>query len=68
MKPAAILDIGSSKVVCLSGSVSDKGGIVVHGAGVSGCDGYTEDRFPMRSLTPFRRRNRNRTRASATSR
>ena len=45
MKPAAILDIGSSKVVCLSGSVLDKGGIVVHGAGVSGCDGYFEDTF-----------------------
>lgn len=45
MKPAAILDIGSSKVVCLSGSVLDKGGIVVHGAGVSGCDGYLEDTF-----------------------
>ena len=45
MKPAAILDIGSSKVVCLSGSVLDKGGIVIHGAGVSGCDGYLEDRF-----------------------
>lgn len=46
MKPAAILDIGSSKVVCLSGSVLDKGGIVVHGAGVSGCDGYFGDTFP----------------------
>ncbi len=46
MKPAAILDIGSSKVVCLLGSVSDKGGIVVHGAGVSGCDGYRENTFP----------------------
>lgn len=45
MKPAAILDIGSSKVVCLLGSALDKGGIVVHGAGVSGCDGYLEDRF-----------------------
>ena len=46
MKPAAILDIGSSKVVCLSGSVLDKGGIVVHGAGVSGCEGYLEQTFP----------------------
>ena len=45
MKPAAILDIGSSKVVCLSGNVFDKGGIVIHGAGVSGCDGFLEDRF-----------------------
>ena len=45
MRPAAILDIGSSKVVCLSGSVLDKGGIVVHGAGVSGCDGYLNDQF-----------------------
>ena len=46
MKPAAILDIGSSKVVCLSGSVMDKGGIVVHGAGVSGCEGYLGNTFP----------------------
>ncbi len=46
MKPAAILDIGSSKVVCLSGSVLDKGGIVVHGAGVSNCEGYLEDTIP----------------------
>ena len=46
MKPAAILDIGSSKVVCLSGSVLDKGGIVVHGAGVSGCEGYLDNTFP----------------------
>lgn len=45
MKPAAILDIGSSKAVCLVGSVLDKGGIVVHGAGVSGCDGYLESEF-----------------------
>lgn len=45
MKPAAILDIGSSKVVCLVGSVLDKGGIVVHGAGVSGCDGFLVDAF-----------------------
>ncbi|MBQ6078007.1 MAG: hypothetical protein IJK12_01295 [Clostridia bacterium] len=46
MKPAAILDIGSSKAVCLSGSVLDKGGIVVHGAGVSGCEGYLGNTFP----------------------
>ena len=46
MKPAAILDIGSSKAVCLVGSVMDKGGIVVHGAGVSACDGYLGDSFP----------------------
>lgn len=45
MKPAAILDIGSSKVVCLCGSVLDKGGIVVHGAGVSSCDGYQDASF-----------------------
>lgn len=45
MKPAAVLDIGSSKAVCLVGSVLDKGGIVVHGAGVSACDGYLEDAF-----------------------
>ncbi len=46
MKPAAILDIGSSKAVCLSGSVLDKGGIVVHGAGVSGCEGFLGNTFP----------------------
>ena len=45
MKPAAILDIGSSKAVCLVGSVLDKGGIVIHGAGVSACDGYLMDAF-----------------------
>lgn len=46
MKPAAILDIGSSKVVCLAGVVMDKGGIEVRGAGVSGCEGFVGNTFP----------------------
>lgn len=45
MKPAAILDVGSSKVVCLCGSLVDKDGIVVHGAGVSPYDGFREGAF-----------------------
>lgn len=45
MKPTAILDIGSSKVVCLCGSMLERDGIVVHGAGVSACNGFLADRF-----------------------
>ena len=40
MRPAAILDIGSSKIVCLSGSMMSKEGVVVHGAGICPYDGY----------------------------
>lgn len=45
MKPAAILDIGSSKVVCLCGSAAQKDGIVVHGAGVAPYDGFIDGAF-----------------------
>lgn len=45
MKPAAVLDIGSSKVVCLCGSMADGDGIVVHGAGVCAYEGYREGAF-----------------------
>ena len=45
MKPAAVLDIGSSKVVCLCGSMADGDGIVVHGAGVCTYEGYRDGVF-----------------------
>ena len=45
MKPAAVLDIGSSKVVCLCGSMADGAGIVVHGAGVCTYEGYRDGAF-----------------------
>lgn len=45
MRPAAVLDIGSSKVVCLCGSIGDGDGIVVHGAGVSPCEGFRDGAF-----------------------
>lgn len=45
MKPAAVLDIGSSKVVCLCGSMADGDGIVVHGAGVCTYGGYRDGAF-----------------------
>ena len=45
MKPAAILDVGSSKVVCLCGSMVDKDGIVVHGAGISAYAGFRDGAF-----------------------
>lgn len=45
MKPAAVLDIGSSKVVCLCGSMADGDGIVVHGAGVCAYEGYRDGTF-----------------------
>ncbi len=45
MKPAAVLDIGSSKVVCLCGSMADGDGIVVHGAGVCAYAGYRDGAF-----------------------
>lgn len=45
MKPAAVLDIGSSKVVCLCGSMADGDGIVVHGAGVCTYEGYRGGAF-----------------------
>ena len=45
MKPATILDVGSSKVVCLCGSMVDKDGIVVHGAGISTYAGFRDGAF-----------------------
>ncbi len=41
----AILDIGSSKVICLLCSPEGKDGIVVRGAGIREYDGYKEGRF-----------------------
>ena len=48
MKPVAILDIGSSKVVCLCGSVIEKDGVVVHGAGVCAYDGFRDGKVTDR--------------------
>ena len=45
MRPAAILDIGSSKIVCLCGSTAVRGGTVVHGAGVCAYAGYESGEF-----------------------
>lgn len=40
MKPIAVLDIGSSKVVCLYGKIADRDGILVSGVGVASCEPY----------------------------
>ncbi|MCE5188026.1 MAG: pilus assembly protein PilM [Eubacteriales bacterium] len=40
MKPAALLDIGSSKIVCLCGSFVNRDGITVHGVSVCPYKGY----------------------------
>lgn len=45
MKPAAILDIGSSKVVCLCGSSVHTDGILVHGVGICDYAGFEGDEF-----------------------
>ena len=45
MKPAAVLDIGSSKIVCLSGSFAARDGIAVHGAAVRPYEGYVDGAF-----------------------
>lgn len=45
MKPAAVLDIGSSKVVCLCGSFANRDGITVHGVSVCPYAGYTNGVF-----------------------
>ena len=45
MKPAAILDIGSSKIVCLSGSYSNRDGITVHGVSVCPYPGFESGAF-----------------------
>lgn len=48
MRPTAILDIGSSKIVCLYGSRAEGGATVVHGAGVVPYAGYREGQFDDR--------------------
>lgn len=45
MKPAAILDIGSSKVVCLCGSSVHTDGILVHGVGICDYAGFESGEF-----------------------
>lgn len=45
MKPTAVLDIGSSKVVCLCGSRDKEDGIIVHGTGVASCEGFRDGEF-----------------------
>lgn len=45
MKPAAVLDIGSSKIACVSGSFADRDGIAVHGAAVRPYAGYADGAF-----------------------
>lgn len=45
MRPAAVLDIGSSKIVCLCGSLTAENGVVVHGAGVSQYEGFRDGAF-----------------------
>lgn len=42
---AAILDVGSSKIVCLDCSPAAKGSIVVHGAGIAEYKGYHHGAF-----------------------
>lgn len=48
LRTAAVLDIGSSKIVCLCGSIAEKGGIVVHGVGVCHYDGFRDGAFENR--------------------
>jgi cell division protein FtsA len=51
LKPAAVLDIGSSKVVCLCGSFVNRDGITVHGVSVCPYRGYQNGAFSdQRSL------------------
>lgn len=45
MKPTAVLDIGSSKVVCLCGNIAERDGIIVHGVGITYCESYLEGQF-----------------------
>lgn len=45
LKPAAILDIGSSKVVCLCGSSVHTDGILVHGVGICEYAGFENGEF-----------------------
>ena len=48
MKPAAVLDIGSSKIVCLCGSFVNRDGITVHGVSVCPYKGYQAGSFTDR--------------------
>ena len=51
MKPAAVLDIGSSKIICLCGSFVHRDGITVHGVSVCPYKGYQNGAFSdQRSL------------------
>jgi len=51
LKPAAVLDIGSSKIVCLCGSFVHRDGITVHGVSVCPYKGYLNGAFlDQRSL------------------
>lgn len=45
MKPTAVLDIGSSKVVCLCGNIAERDGIIVHGVGITYCESYLDGQF-----------------------
>ena len=45
MKPTAVLDIGSSKVVCLCGNIAERDGIIVHGVGIASCESYLNGEF-----------------------
>jgi len=45
LKPAAVLDIGSSKIVCLCGSFVNRDGITVHGVSVCPYKGYQNGVF-----------------------
>jgi len=45
LKPAAVLDIGSSKIVCLCGSFVNRDGITVHGVSVCPYNGYQAGAF-----------------------
>lgn len=45
MKPAAVLDIGSSKIICLCGSFSGRDGMSVHGVSVCPYSGYHDGAF-----------------------
>ncbi len=46
MKPTAVLDVGSSKIVCLCGSFVNRDGITVHGVSVCPYNGYHAGVFP----------------------
>jgi len=46
LKPTAVLDVGSSKIVCLCGSFVNRDGITVHGVSVCPYNGYHAGVFP----------------------